>query len=199
MKEIFTDIYKKLAGFFQPQQQKEDASKEVACNRLKLVLMQDRTNLTPQLLERMRGELIDLLSKYVEMDREALELNFAQEGDSMALMLSIPVLRAKEEEEIQAMIKAEEEAKAEAEAKAAEEASAEESEEEGEEIEGLDEELEVDEDESVCSCGCTEDGQACDCEPTCGCGCNAEEQGVANPFNVSNQGETKPSKKKKSD
>ena len=63
--------------------------------------MQDRTNLTPELLEKMRGELIELLSKYVELDKEALELNFEQEGEQMALMLSIPVLRAKEEDEIE--------------------------------------------------------------------------------------------------
>jgi cell division topological specificity factor len=107
MREIFTDLYKKVLGFFQTQE-KENV-KEVACNRLKLVLMQDRTNLTPFLLEKMRGEMIELLSKYVEMDKEALELNFEQEGDSMALMLSIPVLRAKDEEEIQELIRLEEE------------------------------------------------------------------------------------------
>ena len=63
--------------------------------------MQDRTNLTPELLQRMRRELVELLSKYVEMDKDALELNFDQEGDQMALMLSIPVIRAKDEEEIE--------------------------------------------------------------------------------------------------
>lgn len=147
MREMFTDLYKKVVGFFQPQQEKENL-KEVACNRLKLVLMQDRTNLTPHLLERMREELIDLLSKYVEMDKDALELNFAQEGDSMALMLSIPVLRAKDEEEIQAFIKAEEEEKAKVEAEETEE-SEEISQEEVEEInEDIAEETEGD----VCSC-----------------------------------------------
>lgn len=109
MKEIFTELYKKVLGFFQTQE--KENTKNVGYNRLKLVLMQDRTNLTPFLLERMRGEMIEVLAKYVEMDQEALELNFEQEGDSMALMLSIPVLRAKDEEEIQAIIKAEEEAK----------------------------------------------------------------------------------------
>lgn len=104
MIEIFSELYKKVLGFFQTQEREQDASKNVACNRLKLVLMQDRTNLTPYLLERMRGEMIQVLSKYVEMDQEALELNFEQEGEQMALMLSIPVLRAKDEEEIQAMI-----------------------------------------------------------------------------------------------
>ena len=107
---IFTELYNKILGLFGQSVQKED-SKDVAVNRLRVVLMQDRTNLTPELLQRLRKELIELLSKYVEMDKEALELNFEQEGEQMALMLSIPVVRAKDEEEIEAALKAEEEAK----------------------------------------------------------------------------------------
>ena len=101
MKDIFTGIFSKVFGFFNKAEKEDESAKEVAVNRLRVVLMQDRTNLTPELLEKMRGELIELLSKYVEMDKEALELNFEQEGDQMALMLSIPVLRAKEEDEIE--------------------------------------------------------------------------------------------------
>ncbi len=97
---IFAELYNKLLGFFR-QAEEEESAKDVACNRLRVVLMQDRTNLTPQLLERMRGELVELLSKYLEMDKEALELNLDQEGEQMALMLSIPVIRAKDEEEIE--------------------------------------------------------------------------------------------------
>ena len=104
---LFTDIYNTVAKFFRPQEEQGDASKLVATNRLKLVLMQDRTNLTPKILEQMRGELIDLLSRYVELDKELLELNFEHEGDQVALMLSIPVIRAKDEEEIEATLKAE--------------------------------------------------------------------------------------------
>ena len=104
---LFSDIYNTVAKFFRPQEEQGDASKSVATNRLKLVLMQDRTNLTPKILEQMRGELIDLLSRYVELDKELLELNFEHEGDQIALMLSIPVIRAKEEEEIEAALKAE--------------------------------------------------------------------------------------------
>ncbi len=102
---LLTDFYNTVAKFFRPQEEVgEDASKSVATNRLKLVLMQDRTNLTPKILEQMRGELVDLLSKYLEMDKELLELNFEQEGDQVALMLSIPVIRAKDEEEIEKAI-----------------------------------------------------------------------------------------------
>lgn len=152
MIEIFNELYKKVLGFFQPQE-KENV-KEVACNRLKLVLMQDRTNLTPQLLERMKGELIDLLSKYVEMDKGALELNFAQEGDSMALMLSIPVLRAKDEEEIQALIEAEEQEK---EKEIVEESEDEISNEAEEEVEAADEDITEEIEEEVCSSVCEDE------------------------------------------
>lgn len=104
---LFSDIYNTVAKFFRPQEEQGDTSKSVATNRLKLVLMQDRTNLTPKILEQMRGELIDLLSRYVELDKELLELNFEHEGDQVALMLSIPVIRAKDEEEIEAALKEE--------------------------------------------------------------------------------------------
>ena len=107
---LLTDIYNTVAKFFRPQEELDgDASKSVATNRLKLVLMQDRTNLTPKILEQMRGEMIDPLSKYLEMDKDMLELNFEQEGDQVALMLSIPVIRAKDEDEIEEALKAEKE------------------------------------------------------------------------------------------
>ncbi len=112
MKDIFTDLYNKVIGFFRQTEKKEESTKDVACNRLKFVLMQDRTNLTPELMDRMRRELVELLSKYVEMDKEALELGFEQEGSQIALMLSIPVIRAKEEAEIEEILAKEDEEKA---------------------------------------------------------------------------------------
>ena len=105
---LLANLYNKVLGFFrQTDKEQEESSKDTACNRLRVVLMQDRTNLTPELMERMRREMVDLLSKYVEMDKEALELNLEQDGDQVALMLSIPVIRAKDEEEIKAALEAE--------------------------------------------------------------------------------------------
>lgn len=107
---ILANLYNKVLGFFrqtETQTAETESAKETACNRLRVVLMQDRTNLTPELMERMRKEMVDLLSKYVEMDKDALELNLEQDGDQVALMLSIPVIRAKDEEEIKAALEAE--------------------------------------------------------------------------------------------
>lgn len=106
---ILKELCNKVLSLFKQTEEKEENAKSVACNRLRVVLMQDRTNLTPELLQRMRRELVELLSKYVEMDKDALELNFDQEGDQMALMLSIPVIRAKDEAEIEEALKEESE------------------------------------------------------------------------------------------
>lgn len=107
---IITGIYNKVLNFFQTE--KDEGSRDVASNRLKLVLMHDRTKLDNLTLERMRFELIDVISKYIEIDKEALDLNLAGEGSSIALMLNIPVIRPKTPEEIElAMQEAEQKAK----------------------------------------------------------------------------------------
>jgi cell division topological specificity factor len=70
-------------------------SKETACNRLKLVLMHDRTQLSPDILEKMRDELVEVISKYVEIDQNALELNLETESNTIALVANIPVLSSR--------------------------------------------------------------------------------------------------------
>lgn len=140
MKDLFASLYNKVLSFFHQAENKDkESAKDVACNRLKLVLMQDRTNLSPAIMERMRNELIDLLSKYLELDRELLDLNLAQEDDQMALMLSIPVIRAKDEKEIEEILKAEDEKN---------EVDKEESDEESENLSEVNEESEEDDDEN---------------------------------------------------
>ena len=140
---ILQNFYNKIIGFFrQAETEQQESSKDTARNRLKVVLMQDRTNLTPELMERMRKEMVELLSKYVEMDKEALELNLEQDGEQVALMLSIPVIRAKDEEEIKAALEEEDKKKAALE-KASEEADEESEEESDDEVDD-----DIDEDES---------------------------------------------------
>ncbi len=149
---ILKDLCNRVLNLFRQTETKEENAKSVACNRLRVVLMQDRTNLTPELLQRMRRELVELLSKYVEMDKDALELNFDQEGDQMALMLSIPVIRAKDEEEIE---------KALAEVDNAKDADDDSDDEQAtEDEEDKDEDVEVSEDESEEEIEITEDDES---------------------------------------
>ncbi|MBY0450462.1 MAG: cell division topological specificity factor MinE [Cyanobacteria bacterium] len=69
--------------------------KNEACNRLKLVLMHDRTQLSATMMETLRDELVEVISKYVEIDKDALELNLEGESNTIALVANIPVLRAR--------------------------------------------------------------------------------------------------------
>lgn len=147
MKDIFANLYHKVVSFFHQTENNDSNAKDVACNRLKLVLMQDRTNLSPAIMDRMRRELIDLLSKYLELDRDLLDLNFEQEDSQMALMLSIPVVRAKSEEEILEILK-QEEAEADEDEETEEESETDETEESEEDAEDKTEKTESEESEA---------------------------------------------------
>jgi len=73
----------------------DNPSKKVAKDRLRLVLVHDRTNLSPQLLEDMKGDLIKVISSYLDIDESGLEVSFNREAQSVALVASIPVIRIK--------------------------------------------------------------------------------------------------------
>ena len=109
MKDILTDLYNKVINFFQSEKIEGENTKETAKSRLRLVLMQDRSNLEPETMAQLREELIEVISKYIVIDKESLGLNLDGDGESMALMLNIPVVRAKKPEEIKEAL---EEAKA---------------------------------------------------------------------------------------
>lgn len=144
MKEnIFSNFYTKVLTFFQKDRDETgENTKETAQNRLKLVLMQDRSNLDGAAMQKMREQLIDVISKYIEIDQEALDLNLEADGEEIALMLNIPVLRARTREEIDKFEIEEEEAKKKAIEDAVAKALAEkenENEEENQDIESEDE------------------------------------------------------------
>ena len=143
MKDIFTNLYNKVIGFFQAE--KGDSSKVIASNRLKLVLMHDRTNLDTFTMQKMREQLIKVISKYIEIDQEALDLNLEGEGDAIALMLNIPVIRARTMEEIEAIEKAEEEEMAQKALEANEESKDDDTENSSDDCENLDDDTENEE------------------------------------------------------
>ena len=99
MKTLFSDIYNKIRELFQLE--KSENTSETATNRLQVILMHDRTKLDPLIMNKMREELIDVFSKYVVIDKEELEIGLKNEGDAVALMLNIPIIRAKTEEELE--------------------------------------------------------------------------------------------------
>ena len=103
MKTLFSDIYNKLLELFQIE--KSGNTSECATNRLQVILMHDRTKLDPLIMNKMREELIEVFSKYVVINKEELEIGLQNDGDAVALMLNIPIVRSKTEEELEELRK----------------------------------------------------------------------------------------------
>lgn len=68
------------------------ASKDVAKERLRLVLVHDRVNISPQVVEALKEDLISVINKYMEIDQASLEVSLNSSDGTMALVANIPVL-----------------------------------------------------------------------------------------------------------
>lgn len=71
------------------------SSREIAKERLHLVLVHDRTDISPGLLQILKDELIAVISKHIEIDREGVEITFTQGKRYNRLVADIPVLGTK--------------------------------------------------------------------------------------------------------
>ena len=79
-----------LFSFFNKEEKK---SKNVAKDRLKLVLIHDRAMLSSGMLEQMKDDIIAVISKYVEIDKESLNIDIAENPDNTrrtTLVANIP-------------------------------------------------------------------------------------------------------------
>ena len=65
-----------------------------AKERLQLVLIHDRTDLTPTQLEALKDDLIETISRYIEIDPSAVSINVAQDGRAQRLVADIPLKSA---------------------------------------------------------------------------------------------------------
>jgi cell division topological specificity factor MinE len=75
---------------------KENASsKNVAKERLRLVLVHDRASISPYMLNKLKEDLIKVISNYMEIDESSLEVNLNQDDKEVALVANIPVLKMK--------------------------------------------------------------------------------------------------------
>ena len=72
-------------------------SKNVAKERLKLVLVHDRANVSPQFLDMIKGDIIEVIKDYIEVDEGGIEINLTktkrEEDNAMvpALVANIPI------------------------------------------------------------------------------------------------------------
>lgn len=66
-------------------------SAENAKERLQLVLIHDRTDLTPAELDALKDDLLAAISRYVEIDPQAVRIGVEREGRSQRLVADIPL------------------------------------------------------------------------------------------------------------
>lgn len=67
-------------------------SKEVARERLRLVLIHDRSLISPELMDSLKADLIEVIQQYMDIDVESLLVNLENDEDhSMALIANIPI------------------------------------------------------------------------------------------------------------
>ncbi|NMB08691.1 MAG: cell division topological specificity factor MinE [Tissierellia bacterium] len=81
---------------------KNKNSKNIAKERLKLVLVHDRSDLSPKFLEMVKGDMIRVIEEYAEIDEEGLDIKLTRmkrESDDMpvsALVANIPIIKMKD-------------------------------------------------------------------------------------------------------
>ncbi len=80
-----------MAGFLDRLTSNKTKSANSAKERLKLVLIHDRTDLSPQALEDMKNDLLAVISRYVDIDPSLVQINMAQEGREHRLVADIPI------------------------------------------------------------------------------------------------------------
>ena len=101
-------MFEKLSKFFKGLGKKEknqevNTSKDTAKERLHLVLMQDRANVSADFLELMKQEIIDVIKKYIEVDEEAIDVRLTNKANddgttgAPALYANIPIMNIKHE------------------------------------------------------------------------------------------------------
>ncbi|MFG6318817.1 MAG: cell division topological specificity factor MinE [Clostridia bacterium] len=97
-------MFEKIGNFFNKMikpEVKELTSKDAAKERLHLVLMQDRANVSVDFLELMKQEIIDVIKKYIEVDENAIDVRLTnQENEdgtngAPSLYANIPILNIK--------------------------------------------------------------------------------------------------------
>lgn len=104
MFENIMNFFKKLTKKEQEKSKvKNKESSDTAKERLHLVLMQDRANVSADFLELMRQEIIEVIKKYIDVDEQAIDVHLTNKANedgtigAPALYANIPILTIKNE------------------------------------------------------------------------------------------------------
>jgi cell division topological specificity factor len=68
-------------------------SKEDAKARLKMLLVHDAVDLTPREMEAMKAEVMEVIARYVDIDKDSVDFRLARDSGEIALVSNVPVRR----------------------------------------------------------------------------------------------------------
>ncbi len=80
-----------MAGWLDWLTGQRNKSAGSAKDRLKLVLINDRTDLSPAQLDEMKNELLAVISRYVPIDPAGVTISMSQDGREHRLLADIPL------------------------------------------------------------------------------------------------------------
>jgi cell division topological specificity factor len=80
-----------MSSFLERLFKREPNSASQAKERLKLVLIHDRVDITPAALAALKDELIEVISRYIEIDPDAVRIDIDHEGREQRLIADIPL------------------------------------------------------------------------------------------------------------
>lgn len=83
-----------MAGWMDKLFSEKNNSAGSAKERLKLVLINDRTDLSPQAMESLKNELLQVISRYVDIDPLGINIDMAQDGREQRLIADIPIKKS---------------------------------------------------------------------------------------------------------
>ena len=69
------------------------SSGQIARKRMQFVLMHDRVDITPDMMEAVKNDIIKVLSRYMEIDNRSIKVDIEQGKDFMALISNVQVKR----------------------------------------------------------------------------------------------------------
>ncbi|MDR3577052.1 MAG: cell division topological specificity factor MinE [Anaerolineaceae bacterium] len=84
-----------MAGWVDRIMGRTPNSANQAKERLKLVLINDRTDLSPQALESLKNEIMQVISRYIDIDPTTVSISMTQEGREQRLVADIPIKQSK--------------------------------------------------------------------------------------------------------
>lgn len=84
-----------LDGFLKKLLGKPSDSKDVAKQRLKFALIYDKLEVSDNILENLHRDMVEVISRYFEIDRDAFKLDIRRSDDLSALVVNTPILGAK--------------------------------------------------------------------------------------------------------